>query len=226
MLASVEHLQNTQIQIQNKLDNLESQIKSNIPEAGPLLDLINRFRVAKTKLINLKYKAVQYRAAEENLKSALSECLEPSANIIQRSCKFPINSLSTTPTLQKFAQRQEQSFNLEPPSLERRTKQITPKKIQSKSPISRMMYREVEEDELATLDTRSYGHISLNDIRELHQYIWDFFQVQDNKNRILQQKQIQDNFPKIRTLRSTLRFLRTLKRIDLTKDGDVKCVLS
>lgn len=127
--------------------------------------------------------------------------------------------------------RGDDSFHNEIPLPEKKTRQTTPKNTGNqsaklKSPVPQIQYQEVDEAELATLDTRSYGHISLNDIRELHQYIWDFFQNPSNKSKVLTQKQLQDDFPKIRTLRSTLRFLKTLKRIDLTKEGNVKCALS
>ncbi|OHT10991.1 hypothetical protein TRFO_19473 [Tritrichomonas foetus] len=232
MLAAVNNLENTQNHVQNKLDEIEIQVCNDIPNSAPLFDLINRLRVAKNKLIDIKSKVIQYSQAEENLRNCISEYLEPASTIIKKSCNAPTNVHHvTTPQYQKQNREPEPSFQPEVPTLERKVRQSTPKHnanlaTKTKSPIPQIVYHEVDQDELATLDTRSYGVIALNDIRELHQFIWDYFQNSDNINKVLSQKQIQDQFPKIRTLRSTLRFLRTLKRIDLTKEGNVKCVLS
>ena len=241
MLKAIENLENSELRCQKELDELEMRICSEIQNAAPLLDICNRLRAAKVKLALLKNKIDLYGNADAQLKMMISECLEPTMALLQSSANQH-NAQSTnhqngfnskhngTPIRQvqtNYETADEVSHDNMPQ--ERKGRQTTPKhttsNARSKSPGPQLMYQEVDESELATLDTRSYGQISLNDIRELHQFIWDFFQNPSHKHSILTQKQIQDNFPKIRTLRSTLRFLKTLKRIELTKDGNIKCAL-
>ncbi|KAK8893244.1 hypothetical protein M9Y10_021661 [Tritrichomonas musculus] len=251
LFEAVGNLENIDTRCQRELDELENQLCGNIQNAAPLMSLCNRLRNAKVKLAFLKNKIDEYNNAEENLRVCVSKCLDPASNILHNAGRYQepqsnynyngnynynYNPQSITPKRQNQAfgssiNNRDDSFHNEIPLPEKKNRQSTPKntgtsKIQMKSPVQQIQYQEVDEAELATLDTRSYGHISLNDIRELHQYIWDFFQNSANKNKVLTQKQLQDDFPKIRTLRSTLRFLKSLKRIDLTKDGNVKCALS
>lgn len=260
MFEAVENLENTETRCKKQLDELEIRLCGDVQNAAPLIDLCNRLRDAKVKIAFLKKQIDQYNNAAENLRVCVSECLDPTSNLLHNLCSFQNNQQMAhnnymgnynyngnynnnynpqpiTPKRQNQGynssfNNRDDSFHNEAPLPEKKTKQTTPKstgvsnaKMKSPAP-PQAQYQEVDEAELATLDTRSYGHISLNDIRELHQYIWDFFQNAANKSKVLTQKQLQDDFPKIRTLRSTLRFLKTLKRIDLTKEGNIKCALA
>lgn len=251
MFEAVENLENTETRCKKELDELENRLCGDVQNAAPLIDLCNRLRDAKVKLAVLKNKIDQYNIVTEDLRVCVSECLDPSSSLLHNLYRiqnnqpngyeyynynsYNYNPQSITPRRQNqgyISAINNDSFHNEIPIPEKKTRQTTPKNtvVQSskmKSPVvPQTQYQEVDEAELATLDTRSYGHISLTDIRELHQYIWNFFQNAANKSKVLTQKQLQEEFPKIRTLRSTLRFLKTLKRIDLTKEGNVKCALS
>ena len=229
MQNAVLILQNATNESKRSLDEIEQKIVKKIPEANEILDLCKRLRDAKSKLLELNEKISKLRIAQELFNQALSENLFPAAEIIEKACverDLPKPKVEVIKTMKEQEQTYDNEIQATPTKIytkNNKKKQSTPKKSLQKRSISNNEFREITEEEYATFDTRTFGYIGYNEIKNLYKVLWDFAQ-ENEPGKIITRREIVDLDVKLNILQSALRFLKSLKRIELTKDGDVKTV--
>ena len=77
MEAAIDRLQVTCQDTKYSLDKIEQQVVKNLPESCEILDLCQRLRNAKYRLLNLKTQVTKLTLAQDMLNQALTENLFP-----------------------------------------------------------------------------------------------------------------------------------------------------
>ncbi|KAH0793636.1 hypothetical protein GPJ56_002469 [Histomonas meleagridis] len=231
MEAAVERLKVTCDDTKYSIDKIEQKIIENMPESREILELCQRLRNAKFRLLTLKTNVTKLTLAQEMLNQVLTENLFPASAIIEKACysrNLPKPNVIFSPKDDHTYANEPQLTPVKAAPVKQPIKQTPKKSNQQKSssrnaPVAKFV--EITDKEYSTLDTRTMGHVGLNELKDLHQFLWNYSQ-ENEPNKIITKQEIINAGIKVRVLHVALRFLKTLKRIDLTKDGDVKCVLS
>lgn len=230
MQSAVSALQSAANESKGALDEIERTIVRRMPEAGELLELCRRLRGAKSRLIALNAKVQLLTQAQEAFDRALSENLLPAAKILERACEERDISKPKVEFLRELDEQEPASGNPKQRTLITAgakgsgKKQAPARMGTQRKHVAEPDFVDITEDEYATIDSKTYGHISYSDIRNLYKVLWDFAQ-ESEPGKVITKREIVELGVKIKLLQSALRFLKSLKRIELTKDGNVKTVL-
>jgi hypothetical protein len=236
MEAAVLTLADACVSANHTVSQLENKILAAHPDAAPLLDLCNRLRSAKARLLALKTKIGTLNEQQDLLKQNLAQFLVPASEAITNACRArnlpapriafgsprsPIQNskIPAEPTLIT------DSISNQLPSASKGT--MRRKSMGSKTQIlPTVEFHQVTAEEYATLDPRTMGHVSMPEVQEVYRHIWSHFNAAGfESDAILARRDVLQAMPKVRALPTALRFLKSLRRIDLNKEGDIKLAL-
>jgi hypothetical protein len=222
------------------LDDVERKILSANPSAKQLLDLCARLRSAKGRLASIQANMTHLFTAQDQLKQNLAQYLVPTAESIKNACI--IRNLPTprvvfsspgdtrgSPEIPLAAVAATQPLSIvtakpATPAAPKQNRHISPRVAKPAPPPQFGEFVEITEEEFASLDIRTMGHVTLSEVRDVYKFIWSHFKDLDDRKAILTRKLISESGAKMRALPTALRFLKSLHRIDLTKQGDVKWI--
>lgn len=219
------------------IDQIEQQITQNFENAAPLLDLCRRLRTSQQRLNAIRSDCEKLSQEQDSLKVFLEKYLQPTSQSINDACiarglptpritfasspieskvveaeiqpkintisKPPIPKKPTTPRKQSFGQRRNQKTVVEE----------EPEFVQ------------ITEEEIENLDTRTMGRVRLQELQAAYQAIWNFYHLTDDKNKEMKRADFKDCEIKLTNLNTVLRYLKVLKRVDLSKEGNIKCLV-
>ena len=239
MEAAVDALERAQQSANQTMDDIERKIRSTNPEAAPLLDLCNRLRSAKARLLQVKTDLTQLATAQELLKQNLTQYLVPSSEMIKQACtarnlpapKIVFSAPGQTQLEEKPAPVQVEQQN-PVKAIPKKTQQepkakrpATPKGRKARMPPEPPAIEivDITEDEFAKLDLRM-GHITRQELQEVYVFIANWYKQREDRTEVLTRQELAKSGVKMRAINSILRYLKCLKRIDLTKSGDVKWI--
>jgi hypothetical protein len=232
MEAAVASLEGACSKANSSISEMERKIRAAHPDAAPLLDLCDRLRAAKSRLLTENTNIAKLAEAQDSLKQNLAQFLVPASESITSACTArhlpppriafgsPISpDRKSNLSLEDTIQPHKVPDPVPPPP-----KAVVKKKSQSKTQILPVFeFRQITSEEYATLDPRTMGHVSMAEVQDTYKNIWNWFTSSDvEKGSVLSRRQISQTLPKARALPTALRFLKSLRRIDLTRDGDVK----
>lgn len=246
MEAAVEALEIAQRNAIYTMDEIERKIRASNPEASPLLDLCNRLRSAKTRLLQAKTDITDLISGQDLLRQNLTQYLIPSSEIIKQACtarnvptpkivfSSPPSSTGSNmaripspvpvereiaapkpPIPKKAASNAQSQSNLKRKS----SPKLRKSRPQPELPV--VEFTDITEAEFASLDTRTMGHTTFQEVQEVYRFIGNWYKQQEDITTVLTRATISKSGLKIRAMNTTLRFLKSLKKIDLTKGGDV-----
>jgi hypothetical protein len=236
MESVVDALEAASREAADQIDEIEQRIRISMPDTAPLLDLCAQLRSARIRILALKLKISELGDARDLLQKNLGQYLAPASQAVKNACiarNLPAPRIRFgSPTAPQAPVEDVQPVKLAPsPAQSVKPAAIPAKPVRATSPkpvkavtlpLPVCQMREITEEEFASLDTRTMGHITMVELCEVYQFIWSFFNEQDHRNATLTRKVIADSGIRMRALPTALRFLKSLRRIDLTKQGDVK----
>jgi len=208
----------------NQLNDIEKDLSSSLTEISPLLDICRRLRQLKTRTNNLSEKLKLVESSKEDLNDAINKYMIPASEMVSQRCT---NNGIPYPQFSFFQNSKTTVNNTETSKI----KPSTPRKsIQPKAPtpikpdeIEQNRNNEVTEEEHASIDVFTYGKVSLQELNDLLCAIKKFYK--ENPGVTITRRMLQDLGIKLNQLPSKLRILKTLHKIELNKNGDVKCCL-
>jgi hypothetical protein len=253
MQAAVAVLEEAGKEANESLDEIERKILFANPSAKPLLDLCARLRAAKSRLLAVKTTITQLFTAQDQLKQNLAQYLMPAAESIKGAClarsrpaprivfaaspteqpstdTLPIESLKVAPpppVLPPVAEKKAPT-----PPVPKHNRHTSPRVAKPHPPLppappppaAEEPFVDITEDEFRRLDTRAFGNIPLAEVRDVYRMIWNFYKDQDDKSVVLTRKAMGELGAKMSCLLRVLKFLKSLRRITLTKDDNVRWV--
>jgi hypothetical protein len=243
MEAAVQRLERANKEAGESLDEIERKILLANPAAKPLLDLCARLRSAKARFLTLRVNTAQLFTIQDQLKQNLAQYLIPTAESIKLACtarslptpRVVFSSPGTEMTPPKVSVQFPAPEPIpapvpalvEPkvrtPVAPKQTRHVSPRPPKQPLPPPPFCdFVDITDEEFASLDTRTMGHITIGEVRDVYKFIWTFFKDADDKKGILTRKLISESGARMRALPTALKFLKSLHRIDLTKQGDVK----
>ena len=239
MEAAVDALERAQQNANQTMDDIERKIRSTNPDAGPLLDLCNRLRSAKARLLQLKSDVTQLATAQDLLKQNLTQFLVPSSEMIKQACverNLPAPKIVFSSPKEATIESKPAPVPVEQPNpvkaLPKKTQQepkpkrpTTPKGRKARMPPEPPAIEiiDITDDEFAKLDLRM-GHITRQELQEVYVFIANWYKQREDRTEVLTRQELAKSGVKMRAINSILRYLKVLKRIDLTKSGDVKWI--
>jgi hypothetical protein len=243
MESAVALLERAGKEASESLDDIEHKILLASPAAKPLLDLCTRLRLAKSRLLTVKTNITHLLAAQDQLKQNLAQYLVPAADTVKGACLArnvsaprivfasppPDQALTyvsppvapPAPVLRPTAEKKAPA-----PSLPKQSRHISPRpaKAHIAPPPTKDRFADITDEEFRQLDTRAFGNITLGDVRDTYRLIWNYFKQQGDKSVILTTKAMSELGAKMGSLLRVLKFLKSLRRIALTKDDNVRWI--
>jgi hypothetical protein len=246
MESAVQVLERAGREANESLDDVERRILSVNPAAKQLLDLCARLRCAKGRLLTIQANMTHLFTAQDQLKQNLAQYLVPTAESIKNACiarnlptpRVVFSSPTATQALPEVPLAPAPALASAPvapplaiiagkaatPAAPKQGRHISPRQPKPLPQPQFCEFAEITEEEFASLDIRTMGHVTLGEVRDVYKFIWGHFKDLDDKKAVLTRKLISESGAKMRALPTALRFLKSLHRIDLTKQGDVKWI--
>jgi hypothetical protein len=236
MESAVQVFERAGKEADESLDDVERKILCANPGAKQLLELCGRLRSAKGRLVTLKTNMDHIYTAQDHLKQNLANYLVPAADSIKNACiarNLPTPRVSfSSPASAQPQQPQPQAVapvvapvrpKVAPtPAAVKNSRHVSPRPAKVPPPPQFCEFVDITEEEFASLDTRTMGHVTLAEVRDVYKFIWGYFKDLEDKKGVLTRKLISESGAKMRALPTALKFLKSIRRIDLTKQGDVK----
>ncbi|EAY05643.1 hypothetical protein TVAG_216190 [Trichomonas vaginalis G3] len=223
----------------SSLDEIEERASSEFPGATQILDLCRRLREAKFRYQILCENIQKIQEANENLQKCINEDLIVTAKLVKSACaqegvqvpsiipdqvtKQVATKTTTAAPAANTTQNSQTTTNSTTTTKSKLPHPKTRSRAKAEPPKPEHEYVEITDEEFNSIPDFFKRNIKVDEIRQLHQYIFNFFYGNGRVEETMSRKDLQNiEVGSIkRKIESLLRCLKSLKRIQTDKSNNI-----
>lgn len=221
-------------QASSSLDEIEERASAEFPAAAPILKLCSRLREAKIRYQILFENIQKINEANENLKKCIESDLMPTAKQVKSACAQ--EGVQVPSIIPEQVTKQAILKNATPaPTPSSTTNSTTNTTTKSKLPHPRTRsrksepakpeheYIEITDEEFNSVPDFLRRGIKIDELRQLHQFIFHFFYGSTREEESMPRKELQniENNTIKRKMEAALKCLRAMKRIQTDRSNNI-----